>query len=70
MSGADIVLAVGVSCSDIYQTGTQDARRPGAALESPRTWILRGRDRTLYAARVGASAAPPMRTVLAIESAT
>src|SRR5260221_13514046 len=46
-----------------------DTHRLCRAPEAPRTWIL-GREPDLYAARVGASAASPLRRVLAIESAT
>ena len=53
-----IVLAVGVSCPDIYQAGAQGAERP-----------LSGRP-DLYAARVGASVPSLLRRVLVIESAT
>src|SRR5258708_4774830 len=64
-----IVLAVGVSCPDIYQAELRTRDAPVPPWKAPRTWGLGGRP-DLYAARVGASAASPLRRVLAIESAT
>jgi hypothetical protein len=69
MSGADHCPRCWGFVLGYLSDGNSGRETPGAAPESPRTSILSERPNP-YAARVGASAAPPMRTVLAIESAT